>query len=161
MLIEHPQQWTPQSMPPFWNPPFCPMDGRRRHLPRCLSQSIPLLSDALETNRTTLSVFYLSILIFGMSSSRVRFIYIFFVSTITSHHYVSFRNGGTKATTRIKRVSGDRDAFLSELRSVLNLPAPANGNPRDDAIRIRTGGTIEVNGNRVREVKEWLAGLGF
>jgi hypothetical protein len=62
-------------------------------------------------------------------------------------------------TTRIKKVSGSRDAFLAELRSVLQIPFQAN--PNDDAIRIRTGGTIEVKGNRVREVKQWLASLGF
>lgn len=72
-----------------------------------------------------------------------------------------FRKDGTKATTRIRKVTGDRDIFLNELRISLDLPPPKNGNPRDDAIRIRTGGTIEVQGNRVREVKEWLAGLGF
>ena len=62
-------------------------------------------------------------------------------------------------TTRIKKVSGDQEIFLSELRSVLQMPAPQN--PKDDPIRIRTGGTIEVKGNRVKEVKYWLAGLGF
>lgn len=62
-------------------------------------------------------------------------------------------------TTRIKKVSGDRDTFLSELRAVLKIPVSHVSN--DNAIRIRTGGTIEVKGNRVREVKLWLAGLGF
>ena len=69
--------------------------------------------------------------------------------------------GGSKVTTQIRKVTGDRDAFLQELRSVLQLPPPKNGNPRDDPICIRVGGTIEVNGNRVREVRDWLAGLGF
>mmetsp|Transcript_16043 Transcript_16043/g.32283 ORF Transcript_16043/g.32283 Transcript_16043/m.32283 type:complete len:210 (+) Transcript_16043:188-817(+) len=69
--------------------------------------------------------------------------------------YSDCRKHGTKHTTIIRRVTGDRDAFLTELRAALGLP------PRDDGIRIRTGGTIEVNGNRVREVKEWLGGLGF
>ena len=55
----------------------------------------------------------------------------------------------------IRKVTGDRDAFLTELRAVLRL------DPRDDDIRIRAGGAIEINGNRVREVKEWLGGLGF
>jgi hypothetical protein len=58
-------------------------------------------------------------------------------------------------------VTGDRDLFLKELRSNLELPAPKNGDPRLDPIRIRVGGTIEVKGNRTREIKEWLAGLGF
>ena len=51
------------------------------------------------------------------------------------------------------------DAFLAELRSTLDIPLPKN--PKDDTIRIRTGGTIELKGNRVREVKHWLAALGF
>ena len=62
-------------------------------------------------------------------------------------------------TTRIKKVSGDRELFLNELRAALQIPVPKN--PREDNIRIRTGGTIEVKGNRVMEVKTWLAGLGF
>lgn len=70
-----------------------------------------------------------------------------------------YSKDGTGPTTRIKRVSGDFDQFLQELRSVLQLPTPAN--TRHDAIRVRAGGTIEVKGNRVRQVKVWLAGLGF
>jgi len=69
--------------------------------------------------------------------------------------YSDCRVHGTKYTTIIRKVTGDQDAFLSELRAVLHL------DPRDDDIRIRAGGTIEINGNRVREVKEWLGGLGF
>lgn len=30
-----------------------------------------------------------------------------------------------------------------------------------ETIRTHVGGAIEVNGNRVREVREWLYGLGF
>lgn len=62
-------------------------------------------------------------------------------------------------TTRIKKVAGDTEAFMTELRAILQIPVPRN--PRDDTVRVRTGGTIEVKGNRVREVKHWLAGLGF
>jgi hypothetical protein len=69
------------------------------------------------------------------------------------------RKDGARVTTRIKKVSGDQGAFLNELRATLQIPIPKN--PRDDTIRIRTGGTIEVKGNRVREVKQWLARLGF
>ena len=69
------------------------------------------------------------------------------------------RKDGARVTTRIKKVSGDQDLFLSELRSVLTLPKPKI--EKDDPIRIRTGGTIEVKGNRTQEVKRWLAGLGF
>ena len=59
----------------------------------------------------------------------------------------------------MKRVTGDRDLFLKELRVVLDLPESKN--PNDDVIRHRSGGAIEINGNRVRELKQWLAGLGF
>ena len=68
------------------------------------------------------------------------------------------RKDGARTTTRIKKVSGDQEAFLNELRAALQIPLPLK---KDEHIRIRTGGTIEVKGNRVREVKEWLAGLGF
>eukprot|EP00531_Pseudo-nitzschia_arenysensis_P008325 CAMPEP_0116127458 /NCGR_PEP_ID=MMETSP0329-20121206/6850_1 /TAXON_ID=697910 /ORGANISM="Pseudo-nitzschia arenysensis, Strain B593" /LENGTH=231 /DNA_ID=CAMNT_0003621557 /DNA_START=26 /DNA_END=721 /DNA_ORIENTATION=- len=73
--------------------------------------------------------------------------------------YSEHRKDGARVTTRIKKVSGDKDIFLNELRAVLQIPIPKN--PRDDTIRIRTGGTIEIKGNRVQEVKTWLAGLGF
>jgi hypothetical protein len=86
---------------------------------------------------------------FGFAS---RYIYIYIY--ISDH-----RKDGARVTTRIRRVSGDRDLFLNELRATLQIPIPKN--PREDTIRIRTGGTIEIKGNRVLEVKTWLAGLGF
>ena len=64
------------------------------------------------------------------------------------------RKDGARATTRIKKVSGNRELFLNELRAALHIPLR-------DTIRIRTGGTIEIKGNRVHEIKTWLAGLGF
>lgn len=73
--------------------------------------------------------------------------------------YSEHRKDGARVTTRIKKVSGDRGLFLNELRAALEIPIPKN--PREDTIRIRTGGTIEIKGNRVLEVKTWLAGLGF
>lgn len=73
--------------------------------------------------------------------------------------YSEFRKDGARVTTRIKKVSGDRGLFLNELRAALQIPIPKN--PREDTIRVRTGGTIEIKGNRVLEVKTWLAGLGF
>jgi len=73
--------------------------------------------------------------------------------------YSEHRKDGARITTRIKKVSGDRGLFLNELRATLQIPIPKN--PREDTIRIRTGGTIEIKGNRVLEVKAWLAGLGF
>ncbi|CAB9503046.1 Mitochondrial large subunit ribosomal protein (Img2) [Seminavis robusta] len=75
--------------------------------------------------------------------------------------YSNFRKDGARVTTRVKKVTGDRDLFIRELRSVLELPPPKNGNARLDPIRVRVGGTIEVKGNRTREIKAWLAGLGF
>lgn len=80
-------------------------------------------------------------------------------------------------------------AFLHELQAVIELPTPKKGilntyatggtgsfrgnSARhgggeagrgvsvENPIRIRAGGTIEVNGDWTREVKGWLAGLGF
>ena len=71
--------------------------------------------------------------------------------------YPSTRIGGSKRTTIIKKISGNKELFLDELRAVLSISADDN-----DAIRLRAAGnTIEVNGNRTKEVKKWLAGLGF
>jgi hypothetical protein len=71
--------------------------------------------------------------------------------------YSSVRLGGTKHTTIIKKITGDKQIFLNELRAVLGL-----GVDDQESIRVRaSGATIEVNGNRVREVKHWLAGFGF
>jgi hypothetical protein len=75
--------------------------------------------------------------------------------------FSSNRKDGTKVVTRVKKVTGDTALFLQELRTTLNLPAPANGLASYDSIRIRTGGAIEVKGNRAREIRDWLAGLGF
>lgn len=70
-----------------------------------------------------------------------------------------YRKDGTKCTTRIRKVEGNCDAFIKEIRRVLKIPLPTTN--EGDCIRVRTGGTVEIKGNRVREVKEWLAGLGF
>jgi translation initiation factor 1 (eIF-1/SUI1) len=80
---------------------------------------------------------------------------------LSCFYYGTCRKDGTKTTTRIRKVAGDKDEFLNELRSVLQLPVPKSGNPREDAIRVRVGGTIEIQGNHVKPVKMWLAGLGF
>eukprot|EP00525_Craspedostauros_australis_P011412 CAMPEP_0198108234 /NCGR_PEP_ID=MMETSP1442-20131203/297_1 /TAXON_ID= /ORGANISM="Craspedostauros australis, Strain CCMP3328" /LENGTH=229 /DNA_ID=CAMNT_0043763463 /DNA_START=71 /DNA_END=760 /DNA_ORIENTATION=+ len=73
--------------------------------------------------------------------------------------YSEFRKDGSRVTTRIRKVTGDTEDFLTELRAVLQLNKFKN--PRDDPIRVRVGGTVEIKGNRVREVKQWLAELGF
>ena len=70
--------------------------------------------------------------------------------------YSYYRKDGTKITTRIRKVSGDSDVFMQELRAVL-----AEYQQDEPSIRVRTGGTIEIDGNHVRPVKMWLAGLGF
>ena len=70
-----------------------------------------------------------------------------------------FRHGGMQKTTRVKKVTGDRGRFIQELRAVLQIPTPKN--PNEDTIRVRMGGTIEVKGNHVKSVREWLYGLGF
>jgi len=75
--------------------------------------------------------------------------------------YSNTRLGGTKVTTIIKKVTGDREAFIEELKAVLKLKKKLHKTV-DDMIRLRASGTvIEVDGNRTREVKSWLAGLGF
>jgi hypothetical protein len=70
--------------------------------------------------------------------------------------YSDFRIGGTKATTIIKKITGNRDYFVRELRAVLKVA------PDSSDIRLRASGTVvEVKGNRTKEIKTWLAGLGF
>jgi Mitochondrial large subunit ribosomal protein (Img2) len=73
----------------------------------------------------------------------------------------ALRKDGTKIVTRIKKVTGDMDIFLRELRIVLSLPQPANQLPAYDSIRLRTGNMIEIQGHRANEVRDWLGGLGF
>ncbi len=86
---------------------------------------------------------------------------------------------GTKHTTIVRNVKGDINVFIDELRAVLKLPlnkkgiltsastrghgggTAGRGVNSENPIRIRTGGAIEVNGDYAREVKRWLAGLGF
>jgi len=56
----------------------------------------------------------------------------------------------------IKKVKGDQTVFLEELMAVLKIT------DQEKNIQMRAGGTtIEVNGNHVRELRLWLAGLGF
>jgi hypothetical protein len=85
--------------------------------------------------------------------------------------YSRFRKDGTGPTTRIRRVTGDVGAFLSEMRaSVPSLQslssASAGGRSSSSSdvglpVRHRVGGTIEIKGNHVRDIKLWLASLGF
>ncbi|KAL3809495.1 hypothetical protein ACHAXA_009731 [Cyclostephanos tholiformis] len=93
--------------------------------------------------------------------------------------YRDVRIHGTKHTTIIRNVAGDIPSFINELRAVLRLPLgkrgiltsastgkhgggeAGRGVNAENPIRIRSGGAIEVNGDHAREVKRWLAGLGF
>mmetsp|Transcript_23515 Transcript_23515/g.50316 ORF Transcript_23515/g.50316 Transcript_23515/m.50316 type:complete len:224 (+) Transcript_23515:181-852(+) len=93
--------------------------------------------------------------------------------------YRDVRIHGTKQTTIIRNVSGNIPAFVTELRAVLSLPLgkkgvltsastgkhgggeAGRGVNKQNPIRIRTGGAIEVNGDRALEVRIWLSGLGF
>jgi len=97
----------------------------------------------------------------------------------SSYIHQIHRIHGTKHTTIIRNVAGDVPAFIDELRAVLKLPLgkkgilssastgkhgggeAGRGVNSENPIRIRTGGAIEVNGDYAREVKRWLAGLGF
>mmetsp|Transcript_5621 Transcript_5621/g.10262 ORF Transcript_5621/g.10262 Transcript_5621/m.10262 type:complete len:228 (-) Transcript_5621:237-920(-) len=93
--------------------------------------------------------------------------------------YRDVRIHGTKHTTLIRGVTGDLPAFVSELMAVLHLSLgkkgiltsastgkhgggeAGRGVNRENPIRIRTGNVVEVNGDHAKEVKKWLAGLGF
>eukprot|EP00555_Chaetoceros_dichaeta_P014844 CAMPEP_0198250904 /NCGR_PEP_ID=MMETSP1447-20131203/1916_1 /TAXON_ID=420782 /ORGANISM="Chaetoceros dichaeta, Strain CCMP1751" /LENGTH=135 /DNA_ID=CAMNT_0043935811 /DNA_START=441 /DNA_END=848 /DNA_ORIENTATION=+ len=71
--------------------------------------------------------------------------------------YSKFGLGGSKQTTIVRKITGDKEIFVEELKAALSI------SPDDHkSISWRAGGTkIELNGNRTREVKAWLAGLGF
>mmetsp|Transcript_1574 Transcript_1574/g.2232 ORF Transcript_1574/g.2232 Transcript_1574/m.2232 type:complete len:200 (-) Transcript_1574:163-762(-) len=73
--------------------------------------------------------------------------------------YVKTRNDRSRVLTRIKKIKGDRERFIQELRAVLKIETPKN--PKEDTIQVRTGGTVEVVGNHLHQVRHWLAGLGF
>ena len=68
-----------------------------------------------------------------------------------------YRLGGTKKTTIIRKVSGDTNTFISEMGTALGV----HEKDMKEAVRIRAGGNIEVNGIHVKEIRTWLAGLGF
>lgn len=71
--------------------------------------------------------------------------------------YSNFKLGGSKQTTIIKKVYGNKKFFVNELKAILGISIDDH-----DCITLRgSGNVIEVKGNRVREVKSWLAGLGF
>lgn len=71
--------------------------------------------------------------------------------------YTDIRIGGSKKTTIIRKVSGDKNAFISEMGIALGMPEKHI----TEAVRIRVGGNIEVNGIHTMKIRTWLAGLGF
>jgi len=75
--------------------------------------------------------------------------------------YSDIRIGGTKKTTVIRKVSGDRQAFVQELVAVISSTDAYKDGKKEVKYRIRTGGNIEVDGIHIKNVREWLAGLGF
>ena len=83
---------------------------------------------------------------------------------------IFFRKDGTKVTTLIKRISGNKDIFVQELCANLRLPLPLKKNNKNNnnkhkhgqILQWKAGGTIlEVQGNYTKDIKLWLAGLGF
>lgn len=64
--------------------------------------------------------------------------------------YTEFKNGRTRRLTIVRRVTGSEDALAKELYRVTG----------GASIAVRTG-RVEVEGDRSKELKTWLAGLGF
>ncbi len=64
--------------------------------------------------------------------------------------YSDFKNGRTRALTVVRKVGGDVYVLREELR---RLSGGA-------AVTVRPG-RLEVEGNKSKEIKAWLAGLGF
>ena len=65
--------------------------------------------------------------------------------------------GGTRATTIIRKVTGDKSTFISEMGIAIGL----SEGDLQKSVRIRAGGTIEVSGLHVANIRQWLVGLGF
>lgn len=71
--------------------------------------------------------------------------------------YSKFGLGGSKCTTIIRKITGDKEVFIEELKAALSISPDDHG-----SIVWRASGTkIELKGNRTWETKAWLAGLGF
>lgn len=64
--------------------------------------------------------------------------------------YTDFKNGRTRQLTVIRRITGNVDALREELRKVTG----------GAAVSVRPG-RVEVEGDRSKELKTWLMGLGF
>jgi len=74
--------------------------------------------------------------------------------------YVLQRIGRTKVTTIIRKTSGDINELVRELKVYLQI-SNKEETPKIPEIKIGTGGNVVVNGNYAREIRRWLAGLGF
>jgi len=64
--------------------------------------------------------------------------------------YTDFKNGRTRELTVVRRIEGDAAALAKELYRVTG----------GAAVEVRPG-RVEVAGGRAKEIKSWLAGLGF
>lgn len=64
--------------------------------------------------------------------------------------YSDYKNGRTRELTVVRRVTGDAGALAAELVKITG----------GAQVEVRPG-RVEVAGNRVPEVRAWLAGLGF
>ena len=145
------------------------MDGRLHHLPANKYLTIHSQWSVPRTNPTTRLDFFRFIPSFGEWTSLPESFLNFWSSpgSLSSSHiaiytvcicfrteFVQCSKDGTKATTRIKKIKGDQDVFIQELRAALQIPF-------EEPVKVRVGGTVEIPGNRARDVREWLAGLGF
>jgi hypothetical protein len=74
--------------------------------------------------------------------------------------YLLQRVGRTKVTTIIRKTSGDINELVRELKVYLQISNKEEA-PKIPEIKIGTGGNVVVNGNYAREIRRWLAGLGF
>ncbi|KAG5181592.1 mitochondrial large subunit ribosomal protein-domain-containing protein [Tribonema minus] len=64
--------------------------------------------------------------------------------------YTTYKNGRTRVMTVVRHVKGDVEEFSEELKKVCNAEVVE-----------RRGNSIQVKGNHVKGVQEWLLGLGF
>ena len=64
--------------------------------------------------------------------------------------YTDIRSGGNRQVTVVRKVTGDIDAFRTELSKVVS------NSPINDKM-----GRLEVNGIHSQKVKLWLTRLGF
>jgi large subunit ribosomal protein L49 len=64
--------------------------------------------------------------------------------------YTDYKNGRSRTLTLVRKVSGDVPFLVEELRRVTGGAAVA-----------AKLGRVEIEGDRAKEVRAWLAGLGF